>query len=359
MVQRKHINDDGNILHCSTTPDNCDFSRNGDHLEPNATAVEESEFYRQAEKVAEREAGQQSAVGSGSKRFDRRTTRDEEVEDQKNEQRARAAREEYLSDNDRDAVRALEGNVRDHQSRKSLPTKVILLSGTQKVKIDRGSAESFDEKAGQADEKAKEYRRQRRTALMTMQISKAKLLAEKAATAEKIAEKSRAEAEKIRQNPSKRYKHQKVANYLYDNGYSSGEIDLMTKYGHHPKRLRSYSAIQLVYKQGLIPQSPESKLLNEEQERTKNEHDSSVKVSDRDIDAALRGIPTESTQHLFDSGKLKKNQDMIDFYNQSRDLWANPEERHRYDRKEDGTYELKPEWKAWKQGTGSKPKEVG
>lgn len=249
------------------------------------------------------------------------------------------------------------------QPRKSLPTdlipKVIPLSGTQKVKIDRGSAESFDEKAEQADEKTKEYRRQRRTALMTMQTSKAKLLAEKAATAEKIAEKSRAEAEKIRQNPSKRYKHQKVANYLHDNGYSSGEIDLMTKYGHHPKRLRSYSAIQLVYKQGLIPQSPESKLLNEEQERTKNEHDSSVKVSDRDIDAALRGIPTESTQHLFDSGKLKKNQDMIDFYNQSRDLWANPEERHRYDRKEDGTYELKPEWKAWKQGTGSKPKEVG
>lgn len=92
----KHINDDGEMLTCTTTPDKCDYSRNGDHLPQNATDMEIVAFHRQAEKVAERAAGEQSAVGTGSKR----KVKTEEQEDRQNEERARASREEYLNDKD-------------------------------------------------------------------------------------------------------------------------------------------------------------------------------------------------------------------------------------------------------------------
>lgn len=65
--KRQHINNEGDILDCSTTPDKCDYSRNGEHLEPNASPEQAKAFYTQAERVAAKSAST-TTFGTGASR---------------------------------------------------------------------------------------------------------------------------------------------------------------------------------------------------------------------------------------------------------------------------------------------------
>lgn len=62
----EHTNDDGMKMPCSaTSPDKCRFSKNGEHLAPNASPEEVQRFEEQCERVAQQAAGKSAAAPSG------------------------------------------------------------------------------------------------------------------------------------------------------------------------------------------------------------------------------------------------------------------------------------------------------
>lgn len=82
-MARKHVNDDGQKLDCSTTPENCDFSGNAGHIDENSTPEEVAEFNRKAEEISQQAALRQSKKASvlgTSKRKPKRPNNDELIE---------------------------------------------------------------------------------------------------------------------------------------------------------------------------------------------------------------------------------------------------------------------------------------
>lgn len=70
-MARKHVNDEGQKLDCSTTPENCNFNDNAGHIDENSTPEEVSEFNRKAEEIsqtaAKRQDGNVSTFGTNKK----------------------------------------------------------------------------------------------------------------------------------------------------------------------------------------------------------------------------------------------------------------------------------------------------
>lgn len=55
-MARKHVNNDGQKLDCSTTPENCDFNKNAGHIDEHSSPEEVAEFNKKAEEISQQAA---------------------------------------------------------------------------------------------------------------------------------------------------------------------------------------------------------------------------------------------------------------------------------------------------------------